>query len=145
MRKGISAIVLAVLQVMRASARFDEVELRFVSNRAMCKLHQEFFDDPSPTDCISFPIDSADDIGYRLLGEVVVCPKTAITYADKYQNDPYEEVTLYIIHGLLHLLGYDDLEEKTRKQMRLLEKKCFAVLKKQNLVLSGRKTIEKPR
>ena len=145
-KKEIRKIVEAVLQVegegRKDATSFDEVAIRFVSDRVMCAMHQEFFEDPSPTDCISFPIDASDDIGYKVLGEVVVCPKTAITYAEKHQKDPYEEVTLYIIHGILHLLGYDDLEVKARKKMRLLEKKCFTFLKKEGLILRCRRVSE---
>lgn len=100
-------------------AVYQEVSLYFVSAKQISALHQEFFKDPTPTDCISFPIDS------KMLGEIFVCPRVAIQYAKKAQIDPYQEVALYVIHGLLHLLGYDDLTAPERRIMRKKEKKCM--------------------
>ena len=109
---------MAVLDLKKIQC--EEVSLYFVTERAICQLHRQFFDDPSPTDCITFPIDQ------ETLGEIFVCPKVAICYASEMQIDPYEEVALYIIHGLLHLIGYDDLTPPERRIMRKNEKKCMA-------------------
>ncbi len=102
----------------------EEIAIYFVSEKQISDLHGRFFNDPSPTDCISFPIDE------QSLGEIFVCPKTALSYAAKKGLDPYEETSLYIVHGVLHLLGYDDLEEKARRSMRKKEKSCMRHLSK---------------
>ena len=96
-----------------------EVAIYFVTPKKISELHGQFFQDPTPTDCISFPIDETH------LGEVFVCPAVAIRYAAKNHLNPYEETSLYVIHGLLHLLGYDDLEPKARRIMRKMEKRCM--------------------
>jgi len=101
----------------------DEVSIHFVDTKTICKLHDEFFNDPSPTDCISFPIDTAEDEGYKVLGEVFVCPETAVHYVAKNGGDVMQEIQLYVVHGLLHLLGYDDLTPQDRKVMRREEKR----------------------
>jgi probable rRNA maturation factor len=106
-----------------------DLSLYFVTEKEICKLHAEFFDDPRPTDCISFPIDEEH------LGEIFVCPKTAISYGKKHKIDPYTETTLYIVHGLLHLIGYDDLEPVKKRSMRKKEKSCMAHLSKLNHLL----------
>ncbi len=100
----------------------EEVALYFVSTKTICELHDQFFQDPSPTDCISFPL------GETHLGEVFVCPATAVAYAEKKGLDPYREVNLYIIHGLLHLVGYDDRTPQEKRIMRKKEKSCMAIL-----------------
>lgn len=100
----------------------DEVSIYLVSTKAICKLHEEFFQDPSTTDCISFPLDK------KHLGEIFVCPATAVAYAKKKKLNPYRETALYIVHGLLHLLGYDDLRAKDKRTMRKKEKSCMAHL-----------------
>lgn len=116
----------------------DEVAIHFVDTAAIMQLHEDFFGDPSPTDCISFPLDSeCDSIPYQMLGEVFVCPETAIEYASKHQMDPYEETTLYIVHGLLHLMGYDDLQPEDRKAMRKAEARHMRNLRKRSLQLTG--------
>lgn len=112
-----------------------EVAINFVTTERICDLHNQFFDDPSPTDCISFPLDDADEVNYRVLGEIFVCPETAIKYATENQLDPYEETTLYIIHGLLHLMGYDDLAPEEIDEMRKAETKHLTHLKKLKLHL----------
>lgn len=102
----------------------DEVSVYFVKTAEISKLHADYFDDPSPTDCISFPLDDTQDSeGYRHLGEVFVCPAVALSYATKKSLDPTQETLLYIIHGLLHLLGYDDQDPKAKRRMRRAEKR----------------------
>lgn len=104
-----------------ANVHYDEVSVHFVDNETMCHLHAEYFDDPSPTDCISFPMDGEEEMGYRVMGDIFVCPRTAIDYVKTAGGEVHEEVTLYVIHGLLHLIGFDDIEEKDRSEMRKAE------------------------
>lgn len=115
------ALVKAILHAEKIDCR--EICVYFVSEKRITKLHAEFFDDPTPTDCITFPLDS------ETLGEIFVCPKAAIEYCKKKGGDPLTETALYIVHGILHLLGFDDLEPKKRRDMRKKEKKCMAHLK----------------
>jgi probable rRNA maturation factor len=109
----------------------DEVIFHFVDQQTICDLHEDFFQDPSPTDCISFPIDRPEDVsgGYHLLGEVFVCPEVAITYAKEHALSPYDELSMYLMHGLLHLIGYDDMTDSEEKIMREEEKTCMNYLK----------------
>ena len=106
----------------------DEVAIHFVSIDEICELHKQFFNDPSPTDCISLPLDDENELHYRVLGEVFVCPDVAVEYATKKNSDPHLEITLYIVHGLLHLMGYDDIQTKERALMRAAEKRHLANL-----------------
>ncbi len=106
----------------------DELSIYFVTSPEISKLHKEFFNDPSPTDCISFPLDSS------YLGDIFICPKAALDYDPK---NPYQEILLYLIHGLLHLLGYDDIEPLPRRKMRKMEKKCMDHLKRKKLQITA--------
>ncbi len=132
----------AVKNIVQAVIAFEkqicnEVTVHFVSTKKICALHEEYFNDPSPTDCISFPMDDNldNELDYRILGEVFVCPQTAIDYANTHGVDSGEECTLYIVHGLLHLMGYEDLIPSLKTVMRRAEKKHMAHLKKLNLLL----------
>lgn len=107
----------------------DEVSIHFVSAKEIGKLHNQFFNDPSETDCISLPLDGEEEAHYRILGDVFVCPEVAIKYAEIHKMSIDEEVTLYMVHGLLHLMGYDDIELKERKLMRAAEKRHMTNLK----------------
>ena len=126
-KKAICSLVTAILKYEGCTT--DEVGLFFVSNKEMCALHEQFFHDPSPTDCMAFPMDTS------YLGDIFICPYTAITYAKKKKLDPYKEVTLYIVHAILHLLGYDDLDPSKRKKMRQKERIHMKQLEKAELVL----------
>lgn len=131
---NLQAIVSEVLKLEKQSAA--EVGIHFVTTKEICKLHKLYFNDPSPTDCISFPLDGPNETHYRLLGDVFVCPNTAVQYAAAHKSDAYFETTLYVVHGLLHLLGYDDIAEKDIPTMRAAEKRHMSNLKKLNLQLS---------
>ncbi len=127
--------VIAML-VIDAERRFcDEVAIHLVNAPTICKLHKQFFNDPTLTDCVSFPMDKDVQAGFCYLGDVFVCPKQALQYADEHSADPYKEVTLYIVHGLLHLLGYDDIDAKDRSTMRAREQKYMKMLEKTGNIL----------
>lgn len=115
----------------------DEVNVYFVDTPTICDLHEQFFNDPSPTDCISFPLDekTEGEGDYRLLGEVFVCPETAIDYLTHHSGSVYDETSLYIVHGLLHLMGYDDIEDEDISLMREAEKWHMQNLENLSLLL----------
>lgn len=129
-KKVVGAVIALEKQVC------DEVSVHFVTEKEICKLHKKYFNDPSVTDCVSFPMDDFESVtGYRILGDVFVCPQTAVYYAQEHCSDPFLECTLYIVHGLLHLMGYDDMEPKLKAAMRKAEKKHMNNLRKLNLLL----------
>ncbi len=123
LKKGLAAFLLSK-KVLCA-----EVIVHYVSEKTICQIHKQFFADDSPTDCISLPIDSPDDNSpFSILGEVFVCPKVALDYATEHNSDPNKETLLYTLHGLLHLLGYDDQTAHDRKIMRQEEGKAMKFL-----------------
>lgn len=107
-----------------------ELSVYFVTSKKIAELHGQFFNDPTPTDCITFPLDQ------EFLGEIFVCPEVALQYASKKNLDPLEETLLYVVHGILHLVGYDDLTAKDKRNMRKKEKSCMRHLKKDGINLS---------
>jgi probable rRNA maturation factor len=94
-----------------------ELSVSFVDQEEIAGLHERFMDEPGPTDVLSFPLDDADEPreghDVRLLGDVVVAPTEA---ARNNPSDPAAELRLLLVHGILHLLGYDheDADERTR-------------------------------
>lgn len=107
-------------KVLKVSCQ--EVSVNLIDKQEITRLHQLYFQDPTPTDCISFPIDEI------VLGEIFVCPEVAKIYAEPRGLCPYRETALYIVHGLLHLLGYDDITQEDRKKMRRKERHCLKKL-----------------
>jgi len=116
-----------------ASLEVDEVGIHCVSPATISKLHQDYFNDPTLTDCISFP--SALSGPVRTLGDVFVCPAVAVQKATAHGWDIQLELSLYIVHGLLHLMGYDDIKPADRREMRKQEKRYLAHLKPLELEL----------
>ena len=108
----------------------DEVSFHFVTEGAIRELHKRFFNDATPTDCITLPLDSpsAKRMGYHVMGEAFICPKTALFYAKKEQIEPETEVYRYIIHCLLHFMGYTDAAPKKKAQMKRKEGACLKKL-----------------
>lgn len=106
--------------VLRAERRADAaLSVTIVSDRRIAALHREYLDVPGPTDVISFPLEDELPLGDgpRLLGEVVVSADTAAREA-RARRLPFErELLLYVAHGTLHLLGYDDHDPKERARM----------------------------
>ena len=81
-----------------------ELSVSFVEEPEIEDLHVRYMDEPGPTDVLSFPLDDVDERGRRLLGDVVIAPAVA---ARNNPADPEGEVRLLLVHGILHLLGYD--------------------------------------
>jgi probable rRNA maturation factor len=130
----IHELVTCILQKEQITC--DEISVHFINIQDISKLHEEYFDDPSPTDCISFPMDdSEEDSFYKILGEIFVCPEVAFEYSQANLLNMNEELTLYVVHGILHLLGYDDIDEEDQKLMRSKEASCMQLLQENHLIL----------
>jgi probable rRNA maturation factor len=91
-----------------------ELSVSFVEDAEMADLHVRFMGEDGPTDVLSFPLDEVDDLGTRLLGDVVIAPAVA---ARNHPADPEAEVRLLLVHGILHVLGYDHEDETERAEM----------------------------
>lgn len=98
-------------------------------------MHAKYFADPSPTDCMTFPIDPPDQKLCIVLGEIFVCPEVAVEKGKEIGEDPFDECALYIVHGLLHLLGFKDRTEDEQKQMRAEERLALDYLSKKDALL----------
>jgi probable rRNA maturation factor len=91
-----------------------EISLAVVDDPTIARLHGEFLQDGTPTDVLSFLLASGDGL---IEGEVIVSADTAAASAPRYRLAAADELLLYIIHGTLHLLGYDDTAPKPRAVM----------------------------
>ena len=91
-----------------------ELSVSFVDETEMADLHVRYMDEEGPTDVLSFSLDEVDDRGVRLLGDVIVAPSVA---ARNNPDDPAGEVRLLLVHGILHVLGYDHEDDTERAEM----------------------------
>jgi probable rRNA maturation factor len=110
---GLTALAIRTLS---AEGRIDRVELSvsFVDETEMERLHVRYMGEEGPTDVLSFPLGEVDDRGVRLLGDVVIAPSVA---ARNDPVDPAREMRLLLVHGILHVLGYDHEEDSERAEM----------------------------
>ncbi len=107
--------VLAV-RTLAAEGLTDRIELSvsFDDEAEMAGQHVRYMHEEGPTDVLSFPLDEVDDRGVRLLGDVIVAPAVA---ARNNPSDPAAEIRLLVVHGILHVLGYDHEEDAERTEM----------------------------
>ena len=94
------------------------VSVAVVDDPAIARLHQQFLGDPQPTDVLSFLLERSPEV---LEGEVVVSAETAWTSAPHYHCTAADELLRYVIHGTLHLVGYDDATPRKRAVMKKRE------------------------
>ena len=100
-----------------------ELSIGFLTDPAIARLHDDFLDDDTTTDVITFEGEPA----FGTAGEICVSADTAAAYAAKHGHDFSTELTLYIVHGWLHLAGYDDLEPTKKRRMRAAEKRALGI------------------
>src|SRR5262249_20555775 len=97
-----------------------EISLAFVDNPTIHRLNKQFLQHDEPTDVLSFPL--SEPSARKLAGELVIGTEVAQAQAAERGHDVQAELTLYVIHGLLHLCGYDDHEDGERGVMRERER-----------------------
>jgi probable rRNA maturation factor len=97
-----------------------EISLAFVDNPTIHGLNKRFLQHDEPTDVLSFPL--SEPGARRLSGELVVGAEVALAQATARGHDVQAELALYVIHGLLHLLGYDDHSDDEAAEMRQRER-----------------------
>jgi probable rRNA maturation factor len=110
----------AVRRVLRgAGLQQATVSVAVVDDRTIHDLNRRFLGHDYPTDVLSFVLEQAD--GY-LEGELVVSADTAVAAAAQFGWTAGDELLLYVVHGALHLVGYDDQSAGQRAAMRAEER-----------------------
>ena len=103
-----------------------EISLAFVDNPTIHRLNKQFLDHDEPTDVLTFPY--TDPGAKKLEGEVVIGYEVATEYAADRGHELALELVLYVVHGCLHLCGYDDTTDAAAADMRAAERKYLAAL-----------------
>jgi probable rRNA maturation factor len=103
-----------------------KISLAFVDNPTIHDINKRFLKHDEPTDVITFPM--SGDGAKKLEGELVIGVEIAQEQAKERGHAVETELCLYVIHGLLHLCGYDDVKPKDAAQMRLKERQYLKAL-----------------
>jgi probable rRNA maturation factor len=99
-----------------------------VDNDKIHEINKQYRNKDSVTDVISFAFEEADNIKYdnmRFLGEIYISYEKCVEQAKEYGHSTERELGYLSIHGLLHLLGYDHMNEEDKKIMRTLEEEIL--------------------
>lgn len=121
--------------IAAAGERNPAISISIVDNATIHALNRQHLGHDRATDVIAFdyssdspsceaPDSSSDDVD----GEVIASAEQAVIVGDDLGRDPFSELLLYIIHGVLHLQGFDDHGEDEKKRMRAREKEVCSEL-----------------
>jgi probable rRNA maturation factor len=110
--KEIRAVTRLALQA--EGVRQAHIEIALTDDQEIRQINRQFLGLDSATDVLSFPL---NERGEALTGVIVISVQTARRAAPEYGKTIRQEVLLYIIHGVLHLCGYDDRTPRAARQM----------------------------
>ena len=102
-----------------------ELSLVLVNDMYIRNLNWKYRRKDSATDVLAFPMRDSRGLSGVILGDVVISVETAAKEAKKRKKDLQDELDLYFVHGILHLLGYDDEKPRARKKMKDKEKELM--------------------
>jgi len=110
-----------ILRILKANNAY--LSLVFCDNYFIKKLNRRYFNKNRATDVISFPL--KDKFAPGFLGEVIISVEKAVSNAALYNSSVDNEIILYIVHGILHLLGWRDYTKKERLKMERKQKEIL--------------------
>ena len=109
-----------------------ELSVLLVDEDTMSSYHEKYMGEPGPTDVLSFPMDELrppgdeDEPPVGLLGDIVLCPAVTDRQAREHHRSATAEAEYLLVHGILHLLGYDHADDAERTEMFGLKDKIIA-------------------
>jgi len=128
-------------RVLEWSSACDSVDLGIylVGEAEITRLNEAFLRHAGPTDVISFDYSEKNS---ELIGEILVCVHEALRQSKTFRTSWQSELVRYVVHGILHLKGFDDLRAVARRKMKAEENRLIRRLAAEfdlsKLALSGR-------
>lgn len=120
-RARLEAVAKHVLKLRKVN---KDISIACVGKSEMKKLNASYRKKNYPTDVLSFPDDSKD-----YLGEIIICMEVAKSDAQELKITLLEELEILLVHGIVHLLGYDHITDQEAQKMEQLEKKIHKELR----------------
>lgn len=132
-----------ILTTMEAAAKYclelegideerTEISVTFVEAEEIRELNRDYRDNDKVTDVLSFPqfddLNDIPDFGEICLGDVVICKERAQEQAEAFGHSFEREIIYLFTHSILHLLGYDHMEEEEKQEMRAREEEVMTHL-----------------
>lgn len=133
----LTAAAQKTLENQGISPRKVEISLVLTNDENIHQLNKEYRDKDCPTDVLSFPmyetideiIQDIDRVTEVLLGDVIISLPRAQAQAEEYGHSLERELAFLVVHGVLHLLGFDHINEEERLKMRKEEDRVLQDLK----------------
>lgn len=129
-----------IIEVLEMAARVHEVDdlaevsLMFTDDETIHEMNREYRGIDRPTDVLSFALEEGEEEEIyggpeeNLLGDIIISVETATRQAEEYGHSVEREMAFLALHGMLHLLGYDHMEDEERQEMRAQEEAILASL-----------------
>ena len=110
----------------------SEISLTFVDDAGITEINRQYLGRDYPTNVIAFSMNEGDfgDVNPNILGDIIISTETAFRDAEAGDLSFEDELDYLIIHGVLHLLGYDHELPGEAEEMKGREKEIFFALKK---------------
>lgn len=129
-----TAILRKIVQKILRHEKISRASLSFVfvTDQKIRSLHKKYLNKDSATDVLTFDFQEETPKGKRLKmleGDIVISAVTAGKNAKSFKTTPHYEIVLYVAHGILHLLGYDDHSPNDIKKIRAKEQELMALVK----------------
>jgi len=131
--KQVKAVLVAICRSLDLS--HASLNIQFVSDQKMIAHNKRFFKRVGSTDVISFPwkSDASDQTMRHFIGDSIVCLDRARYQARAFQTSLADECVMYLVHGILHLIGYEDTTPRKKKTMFHKQHEVMDTLKKKKV------------
>jgi probable rRNA maturation factor len=125
--KNITELAALALKGNKDSA---ELTIRLVEAEEMIYLNKTYRKQNKTTNVLAFPCSIPEhvELEFPLLGDIIICPEVLLDESKKMEQSLEEHWSLILIHGVLHLLGYDHIKEEDAQKMQAIEIKLLAEL-----------------
>ena len=114
--------------VLQQQATPVELVIRIVDEAEMTALNQQYRGKDGPTNVLSFPVGLPGEAGAVLLGDIVICAPVVASECVAQDKSPDAHWAHLVIHGVLHLLGYDHITDDEAQRMESTETRLLAEL-----------------
>lgn len=126
-REVTAALTARAVRLAAGERPIKSIAIGLMNDEQIAGLHEQFMGDPSPTDVLTFDLREGPEIP-EVEGDIAVSVETARRQARRFRTDARSEILRYVVHGVLHLLGYDDHTPSGRARMRREENRVLKML-----------------
>ncbi|MDW7549657.1 rRNA maturation RNase YbeY [Pseudoalteromonas sp. McH1-7] len=105
-----------------------ELTIRIADEQESQELNSQYRGKDKPTNVLSFPFDAPPGIELPLIGDLIICPQVVYQESVEQEKTFHDHFAHMVIHGCLHLLGFDHINEQDAVEMETIEKQILASL-----------------